>query len=160
MATPHRFTWIIPDRLAGMAMPGYFAPQEADKEGLRALGVKHVVTLTEAPLPGGLEGHFSLHHWPVGDFGAPETTQVEAFCRLVDAASAKGEPVAVHCLAGIGRTGTFLAAYLMWSRGLKAAQALSEVRAKRAAYVQSVEQEDFLRDWQAVHPALPREGEA
>lgn len=143
-----------------MAMPGYFAPLEDDLAALRAHGVRHVVTLTEAPLAAPAAPGLAFHHWPVGDFLAPDPGQAAAFCRLVDGAIARGEAVAVHCLAGIGRTGTFLAAYLMWSRGLKAAQALSGVRVLRAAYVQSVEQEDFLHDWEAVNAALREEGPA
>jgi atypical dual specificity phosphatase len=83
------------------------------------------------------------------DFAAPENTQVLRFCQLVDEAAEKGERVMVHCLAGIGRTGTFLAAYLMWHEGLTARQALSKVRSLRKEYVQSVEQEGFLEDWEA-----------
>lgn len=145
----YRFTWIIPDLLAGMACPGYFADLDADLDHLAYEGVTHIVTLTESALMMPPRSGFQVHHLPVIDFAAPENTQVLQFCQLVDAAAEKGERVMVHCLAGIGRTGTFLAAYLMWKEGLTSRQALSRVRGIRKEYVQSVEQEAFLDDWEA-----------
>jgi atypical dual specificity phosphatase len=144
----YRFTWIIPDLLAGMACPGYFTDLEADLDHLAFEGITHIVTLTESALMMPAKTEFQVHHMPVVDFAAPENTQVLKFCQLVDAAAEKGERVMVHCLAGIGRTGTFLASYLMWKDGLTARQALSLVRGLRKEYVQSVEQEAFLEDWE------------
>jgi atypical dual specificity phosphatase len=144
----YRFTWIIPDLLSGMACPGYFTELDADLDHLAYEGVTHIVTLTEYPLMMPPKSEFQVHHMPVVDFAAPENTQVLRFCQLVDEAAEKGERVMVHCLAGIGRTGTFLAAYLMWKDGLTARQALSHVRGIRKEYVQSVEQEAFLEDWE------------
>lgn len=144
----YRFTWILPDLLAGMACPGYFTALDADLDHLAEHGVRHIVTLTEFPLEMPADAAFTVHHLPVIDMGAPEHTQTLRFCELVDAAEQKGEAVMVHCLAGIGRTGTFLAAYLMWREGLTARQALSRVRGLRREYVQSVEQEAYLEDWE------------
>jgi atypical dual specificity phosphatase len=145
----YRFTWMLPDLLAGMACPGYFTALEADLDHLAREGVRHIVTLTEFPLEVPPNSAFTLHHLPVGDMGAPGLEQVERFCRLVDEAEQGGGAVAVHCLAGIGRTGTFLASYMMWREGLSARQALTRVRGRRKEYVQSVEQEAFLDDWEA-----------
>jgi atypical dual specificity phosphatase len=144
----YRFTWILPELLAGMACPGYFSDLDADLDHLAYEGITHIVTLTEYPIAMPPKTEFKVHHLPVIDFAAPENTQVLRFCQLVDEAAAKGERVVVHCLAGIGRTGTFLAAYLMWRDGLTSRQALSQVRAIRKEYVQSVEQEGFLEDWE------------
>lgn len=144
----YRFTWVLDDLLAGMACPGYFAELEADLDFLAEQGVRHIVTLTEFALEMPPDGAFTVHHVPVIDFAAPEHPQVIKFCELVDAAETRGECVAVHCLAGIGRTGTFLASYLMWREGLTARQALSRVRGLRREYVQSIEQEAYLDDWE------------
>ena len=144
----YRFTWIVPDLLAGMACPGYFAALDADLDHLAEEGVRHIVTLTEFPLTMPPDPAFTNHHFPIVDFAAPEHVQTYQFCELVDKAAAAGERVVVHCLAGIGRTGTFLACYLMWHEGLNARQALSRVRGLRREYVQSVEQEAYLEDWE------------
>ncbi|MEB3329159.1 MAG: dual specificity protein phosphatase family protein [Candidatus Sericytochromatia bacterium] len=145
----YRFTWVLPTLLAGTACPGYFTALEADLDHLAGEGVRHIVTLTEFPLEVPAGSVFTTHHLPVGDMGAPAVEQVERFCQLVDEAEQNGEAVVVHCLAGIGRTGTFLASYLMWRESLSARQALSRVRSLRKEYVQSVEQEDFLEAWGA-----------
>jgi len=143
----YRFTWVIPDLLAGMACPGYFAQIDADLDFLAEEGVRHIVTLTEFAVDMPPSDAFEVHHLPVVDFAAPEHPQTIKFCELVDGAQTRGERVVVHCLAGIGRTGTFLASYLMWREGLTARQALSRVRSLRREYVQSVEQEAYLDDW-------------
>ena len=131
-----------------MACPGYFTELSADLDHLAHEGITHIVTLTEEPLSLAPDDIFTVHHLPVIDFAAPEHTQVLQFCQLVDQAEEHKQRVMVHCLAGIGRTGTFLAAYLMWREGLTARQALSRVRGIRREYVQSVPQEDYLDDWE------------
>jgi protein-tyrosine phosphatase len=53
----------------------------------------------------------SMLHFPVVDFGAP--LELKPYLELVQevyALGIAGETIAVHCFAGIGRTGTFLAA--------------------------------------------------
>ncbi|HEY9723521.1 MAG TPA: dual specificity protein phosphatase family protein [Oscillatoriaceae cyanobacterium] len=144
----YRFTWILPDLLAGMACPGYFTELSADLDYLASEGITHIVTLTEFALELPPDSVFENHHLPVIDFAAPEHTQTLRFCELMDRAEKAGQRVVVHCLAGIGRTGTFIAAYLMWRDGLTARQALSRVRGIRKEYVQSVEQEGYLEDWE------------
>jgi atypical dual specificity phosphatase len=62
---------------------------------------------------------------------------------------AAGRAVGFHCKAGLGRTGTMLAAQLIWE-GTDAATALSQVRTVEPGWVQSDRQALFLRqfeDW-------------
>ena len=60
---------------------------------------------------------------------------------------AQGQVLAVHCLGGIGRTGTVLAAWLV-REGLTAVEALRRVRLIDAQYVQTAEQEEFLQRYE------------
>ncbi|CAD5227025.1 unnamed protein product [Bursaphelenchus xylophilus] len=48
--------------------------------------------------------------------------------------------IAVHCHAGLGRTGTLIACFLVLSKGMSASEALELVRSKRPNSVQSMEQ--------------------
>ena len=47
------------------------------------------------------------------------------------------EPVMVHCLAGLGRTGTILACYLIKYEKMSAEDAIQHVREKRHGSIQS-----------------------
>ena len=51
----------------------------------------------------------------------------------------------MHCRAGIGRTGTVLAAWLIREGGLSATDAIARLRNINPAYVQTEEQEVFLQ---------------
>lgn len=52
----------------------------------------------------------------------------------------------VHCVGGIGRTGTALTAYLILKRGYDPTTAISYVRKVRPGAVQTFKQEMFLWD--------------
>lgn len=85
-------------------------------------------------------------HCPIPDFAAPgprfeETWQTvgPAVYRLLG----EGERVLLHCLAGLGRTGT-VAARILIEQGLDPEEALSRVRQARPGAVQSEEQWQYL----------------
>ena len=75
--------------------------------------------------------------------------QLETFVEHVDACLKENRPVVVHCLAGIGRTGTFLASYLVHC-GTTAAQAVVEVRTKRLESIENEEQEQAVHQFEEV----------
>ena len=54
------------------------------------------------------------------------------------------EPVLVHCLAGLGRTGTILACYLIKYEKMSAEDAIQHVREKRHGSIQSFVQEELI----------------
>jgi atypical dual specificity phosphatase len=90
-------------------------------------------------------------HLPVDDFHAPTTAQMLDALAFLDRARAAGTPAAVHCLAGQGRTGTVLAAYLIRG-GLDADQAVAEVRAVCPGAVEATPQTVALAEWAAERP--------
>ncbi len=49
----------------------------------------------------------------------------------VDAARNRGDCVLIHCAAGISRSATLMAAYLMWKNRWTAKEALDHIRARR-----------------------------
>uniref|UniRef100_A0AC34Q668 Tyrosine specific protein phosphatases domain-containing protein n=1 Tax=Panagrolaimus sp. JU765 TaxID=591449 RepID=A0AC34Q668_9BILA len=48
--------------------------------------------------------------------------------------------IAVHCHAGLGRTCTLIACYLVWSKGITAEEAIKLVRTRRSKSIQSPKQ--------------------
>ena len=54
------------------------------------------------------------------------------------------EPVMVHCLAGLGRTGTLLACYLIKYQKMPADEAIQKIREERPGSIQSFPQEEII----------------
>ena len=124
------FSWAMDGKIAGADMPGRFSSLESDLEWFFRQGVRVIVTLTESPLPAKSVGRFEYLHMPIKDMGSPDYREILKFVSFADRMIAKKKPVLVHCNAGIGRTGTMLACFLV-SNGFKAAEALDIVKRKR-----------------------------
>ena len=82
-------------------------------------------------------------HLPIRDREPPTVPQIRMLIARMNSMLKKDEVLAVHCLAGLGRTGTILASWLIQD-GLTASAALERIRKIEPGYVQSVEQEVFL----------------
>lgn len=138
------FSFIIPGVLAGMERPGTYDSVDSDLCMLETLGICAVVSLTESPLD---INELSLHglcglHLPVCDFSPPTLEQIDTFVRFVN----EHQPAVVHCAAGMGRTGTMLACYLV-SCGRTPELAIREVRKKRPGSVETHAQEKTIYDF-------------
>ncbi len=149
---PRGFFWIVPGRLGGLPRPGMIDRLELDLEGLRRLGVTILVTLEESPTvdPAAL-GRVGIRsiHFPIVDMGVPELHAAIGLTDHLAASIAGGDVVALHCRAGMGRTGTLLACQLIAS-GQTASAALDAVRSISPRCVQSTAQVDFLRSFAAA----------
>lgn len=94
-----------------------------------------------------LEEHFELHHFSIEDLDAPSLEQVREMGEIVKAAKQNREPLAIHCMAGIGRTSTMIiAAHVALGEKLDGLlQKISEqnptfsLTGKQAAFIHSIE---------------------
>lgn len=113
------FHWVIDDFLAGCSRPGYDAGLSEDLEYLRDQGVDAIVSITEEPLDearvraAGVDYLHLFSH----DGQAPGNLQLHALAEFVESRRREGRRTVIHCMAGIQRTMTGIAAYLIAHRG-------------------------------------------
>lgn len=87
-AQPPNFSWVLPGRLAGLALPRL----PAHYQFLLEQGVRHLVSLTERGPPHGDScPGLTLHRLRIPDFCPPAPEQIDRFVRIVDEANARGE---------------------------------------------------------------------
>jgi atypical dual specificity phosphatase len=143
------FSYILPGKLAGCAQLGRGGSLGNDLVELKGHGVGAVVSLTERALAASVleEMGFRYLHLPVRDFTPPTKGQMKEFADFVESCNADGAAVVVHCAAGMGRTGTMLAAYLV-TQGRSAKEAIAEVRQVRPGSIETDDQERCIADFQ------------
>lgn len=148
---PRGFFWVQPGRLGGLPRPGIVSSVEHDLAGLQRLGVSTLVTLEEsATVDPRLAGKFGIElvHFPVVDMSAPALEPAARLCGRVERLIADERVVAMHCRAGLGRTGTLLACQLIWA-GESAHAAVDRVRRLNPQCIQAQVQVDFLSAFEA-----------
>jgi len=151
--------WVIPGVLAGMPMPfihperrlnsgGVLNAYEDELPELYSAGIRAIVSLLNIPSDAAVleSAGFSFLCLPVPDGGAPTTKQAFQFIRFVNQQRAAQRPVAVHCEAGLGRTGTLLAVYLI-SQGGNAEAAIRRIREVEKVAVETPRQIQFLEEF-------------
>lgn len=149
-AGPRGFVWIEEGRLAATPMPGISTNVDYDLDLLKGVGVTVLISLTEKNFPQAPLGRHGLRnlHLPIADRKAPTAAETDLLVSQMREMLNNGEVLAVHCLAGLGRTGTILAAYLVKEKGLSAQVALNQIRRFNRQFVQSDDQEDFLVEYE------------
>ena len=134
---PTNFSWLINDKLAGSGMP----TSDAELEWVIKKGVKSIVTMTEQPLPESWIKNIKYLHVPTEDLSAPDMEKIDTTIDFIHERIKNDEPTMVHCAAGIGRTGTILACYLIKYHDLSVKDAIDKVRKERPGSIQSESQE-------------------
>ena len=76
--------------------------------------------------------------------GVPEFDDLIHAIDFIHTRITNNEPVMVHCLAGLGRTGTLLACYLIKYQKMSADKAIQKLRDERPGSIQSVPQEEII----------------
>ena len=132
----YELTWITEHLAAGYATLSY-----ADLDTVKAAGIDTIVNLCgefcdlhEIQQNSG----FEVYYLPIQDECAPDMGEMESALAWVEHKISEGKKVLVHCRFGVGRTGTFVSAYLMRTgMDLKAAEKiLKKTRANPSNYCQ------------------------
>jgi atypical dual specificity phosphatase len=131
-------TWLVPGCVGGCAYPLH----EVDLADLAQQGVSVLVNLHERAHAPERLARYRLRevHLPVADLTPPTAAQLHEGIDAIERARRAGQQVAVHCGAGLGRTGTLLACYLV-HQGLSPREAIARVRAARPGSIETPEQE-------------------
>lgn len=90
-----------------------------------------------------LADHFELHHFSIEDLNAPSLAQVRAMGELISAARRNREPLAIHCMAGIGRTSTMIIAGHM-ALGESLDELLRRISARNPTFNLTGSQKEFI----------------
>ncbi|KAG8629352.1 hypothetical protein KVT40_003217 [Elsinoe batatas] len=151
---PRFFSWMLPNRLAGMSTPR----SEDDIDTLQRLGITTVLTLTkEEPLPAEWFEFRTICnvHIPVENWKAPTRGEMDyIYSRFIDSPDSVW---LVHCGGGKGRAGTVLACLIaMHAQAgeeptpfpqLDTTTAISIIRSLRPGSIESQDQEHFVGQW-------------
>ena len=139
-----------------------------DLSRLARLGATGLLSLVETKeLPGGRDGfatavraaELEWLHLAIPDYGAPDADFMAGWRKLDLARHLRdGENWAIHCRAGLGRTGT-IAALLLVENGASATDAIARIRREHdAAAVETEAQIEFLisQEQGALRPPIAR----
>ena len=144
---PTGFVWVERGRLAGSGYPA----SRGQLEWLTHQGVSSILTLTTDPLPNELVQGLPLEigHIPLEDHVAPGAAVLDKGANFIIEKLKADKTVLVHCLAGEGRTGCVLAAYLILTRNIGGDAAIAALRAIKPSFVE-FRQEAAVRSYAEV----------
>ncbi len=145
---PRNFLWLRKGELAGTPRPGLIIELDYDLTALQRVGITVLVSLTTQPIAPADLAKYAIEGiaFPIKDMGVPTIQAALELCEQVGELIDQGEAVAMHCKAGMGRTGTMLAAQLIWE-GKTALDALESARRIEPRWVQSEAQVAFLEEF-------------
>lgn len=162
---PIGYSYRVDDNVWAGEYPVWDWDQGARMRQLRLLtdfGINYFLDLTEngemPPYASFLTGSIGRHTFPISNGSVPDSVRgvVDLFRSLENAFSNDRElKLYIHCVGGVGRTGTIVACYYIYFKELSAEDALAEMRRRfathgRSAWMSSPEtqaQVNFIKEF-------------
>jgi atypical dual specificity phosphatase len=146
---PNGFLWLKQGQLAGTPRPGLLVDIEQDLRALKRVGVTDLISLTIRPLDHKIcQAHkIQVILSPIPDMQAPSMQQALDINQQIMHLLKDKKTIAIHCRAGLGRTGTLLAAQLIYE-GKTALSSVEEIRNIEPRWIQSEQQIAFLEAYE------------
>ena len=140
---PRNFSWLEHPVIAGCGRP----ETETELQAAKNEGIRAIISLTSTPLPTDTITHLGFTYLHEHFSNAPTSEQLNRIIKFIKNQKMKSNPILVHCGEGIGRTGTVLAAYLVYC-GNRADDAIRKVREKQPGSIQTKEQENAIHEFE------------
>jgi protein-tyrosine phosphatase len=87
---------------------------------------------------------FNVIHFPIEDFSVPSKNPKEVFQQIKN--KLRNKNILVHCSAGLGRTGLFVATFIKWL-GYGAKKAIRLVRNRRRGTIETKQQINYVNTY-------------
>ena len=163
--------WVVQGRFLAGAYPGALDEEKA-RQKIRALINAGITTFIDLTRPGDIYSPYQTQlreeadkfqikvewlNFPIADYEVPSMELMKQILDTVDQRLEDGHRVYVHCVGGIGRTGTVVGCYLAHHgySGEEAVVQLEFIRKEAASWShrspESDFQIDFVRKWPADH---------
>lgn len=101
-------------------------------------------------IPEKKKGQIEFLHVPFHDGEVPTVDQANQVADSVEKTLKRGKSVIIHCLMGLGRTGTMMACYLVKYKNMQPDEAIAFVREKRPGSIVNEDQENFVRKFKPI----------
>ena len=148
---------LCPGKVQANAMSGQWQRDlDLDLQVIQEWGANNLITLMEPhelkrfqvqDLPERVAKQMKHLLLPIVDTSVPDEAWEKSWCHVgpeVRASLQKGEKVLIHCLGGLGRTGT-LAARLLIEFGMEPEKAIKAVRKARPGAIENATQEGYVK---------------
>ncbi|ORZ37548.1 protein-tyrosine phosphatase-like protein [Catenaria anguillulae PL171] len=168
-AIPGLYSAWVTESILAMARPSAYLMQHGGVvEEMGAKGIRCIVNLqqpNEHPQCGWgvlpetgfaynpeewIKRGFYYYNFAWEDMNVPTMDQMLSIVKVVANEVASGRKVAVHCHAGLGRTGLAIACYLVYDMHMTAIDAVQLVRTNRPGAVQTPKQAGFVGEFEVA----------
>ena len=151
MTRPPNFSWFT-DNIAASGIPS----GKKHLLWLKENGINTILCLLEYPLnrEEAESMGFRYVNIPMEDHEKPELDKLFKAVEIIRETINNGGRILVHCAAGLGRTGTVLAAYLIIDKGVDVKSAVEHVRRLRPGSIEDSQVEALHELYNAIGAAL------